>query len=301
MKTAPDMTARTIRQASAGKATSDPLWLRASLIGASLCFILVVLILPLYMVFQTAFRDGLTTYLNALVEPDTVSAIRVTLLAVGIAVPMNIVFGFAAAWSITRFDFRGKRFIVSLIDVPFAVSPVISGMIFVLLFGRNSFIGEWLLANGIQIIFALPGIVIATTFVTFPFVARELIPVMQTQGAEQELAAMTLGASPWKMFRLVTLPNIKWGLFYGTTLCAARAVGEFGAVSVVSGHIRGETNTLPLHVEVVYNEYHFSAAFAVATLLVIVAVITLGVKSFAELMEKSRISEHKKREMEAIQ
>ncbi|MBN2528070.1 MAG: sulfate ABC transporter permease subunit CysW [Deltaproteobacteria bacterium] len=300
MKPAMDMTARAIRTNSS-KGVSDPLWLRWGLIFTSLCFIFMVLILPLVVVFQTAFRDGVPNYLNALMDPDTVSAIKVTLLAVVIAVPLNIVFGFAAAWSITRFDFPFKRFVLSLIDVPFAVSPVISGMIFVLLFGANSVIGGWLLENGIKVIFALPGIVIATTFVTFPFVARELIPVMQSQGADMELAALTLGASPWQMLRMVTLPNIKWGLLYGTILCTARAVGEFGAVSVVSGHIRGETNTLPLHVEVVYNEYHFSAAFAVATLLVAMAFITLGIKSVAEFMEKSRASENRKRTLEAAQ
>ncbi len=259
---------------------------RVFLTAIALVFLGVVLIIPLALVFHTAFRDGLEGYLGALADPDTLSAIRVTCIAVAIAVPCNILFGFAAAWSITKFEFRGKRLIVSLIDVPFAVSPVISGMIFVLLFGADSFLGPWLSDHGIRIIFALPGIVIATTFVTFPFVARELIPVMQMQGAEQELAALTLGASPWQMFRLVTLPSVKWGLFYGSILCAARAVGEFGAVSVVSGHIRGETNTLPLHVEVLYNEYHFSCAFAVATLLILIAVLTLGAKATAELMER---------------
>ncbi|MBN2341137.1 MAG: sulfate ABC transporter permease subunit CysW [Deltaproteobacteria bacterium] len=300
MTTLPSTTARTIRTASIGGA-SEPFWLRATLIAISLGFIFIVLLLPLYVVFQTAFRDGVRTYWNALTDTDTASAIQVTLLAVAIAVPLNMIFGFAAAWSITRFEFRGKRFIVSLIDVPFAVSPVISGMIFILMFGADSVLGAWLSTYGIKVVFALPGIVIATTFVTFPFVARELIPVMQTQSAEQELAALTLGASPWRMFQLVTLPNIKWGLFYGTTLCAARAVGEFGAVSVVSGHIRGETNTLPLHVEVVYNEYHFSAAFAVATLLVAVALITLGAKSVAEWMETNKTLEQKKWAMEEVQ
>lgn len=261
---------------------------RFVLIATALCFLGVILIIPLVIVFQTAFRDGFKGYLDALADPDTLSAFRVTLIAVAIAVPFNILFGFAAAWSITRFEFRGKRLVVSLIDVPFAVSPVISGMIFVLLFGADSLLGPWLSDHGIDVIFALPGIVLATTFVTFPFVARELIPVMQMQGADQELAALTLGASPWQMFRLVTLPGIKWGLFYGSILCAARAVGEFGAVSVVSGHIRGETNTLPLHVEVLYNEYHFSSAFAVATILVLMAALTLCAKAIAELMERRK-------------
>ncbi|MBN2804063.1 MAG: sulfate ABC transporter permease subunit CysW [Deltaproteobacteria bacterium] len=287
------MIGKELKRASSSKSgnitrKSDLEFTKIILILTAVLFLSIVLIFPLAVVFQTAFRDGFVKYIQSLLEPDTLAAVKVTLLAVVIAVPLNVLFGLAAAWSITKFEFRGKRFIVSLIDIPFAVSPVISGMIFILLFGSDSIIYPWLGANGIKIIFALPGIVIATTFVTFPFVARELIPVMQNQGADQELAAMTLGASAFQTFMFVTLPNIRWGLFYGITLCTARAVGEFGAVSVVSGHIRGETNTLPLHVEVLYNEYHFSAAFAVATLLVLVAFITLGGKAITEYMEKRK-------------
>lgn len=300
MKPVPDMTTRTIRSTASGGNADSPL-MRGLLMTIAFGFIIIILILPLCIVFQTAFRDGAGNWLKALTTPDTLSAIRVTLLAVAVAVPLNILFGFAAAWGITRFAFRGKRFIVSIIDLPFAVSPVIAGLLFVLLFGAGSPLGAWCANHDVKVIFALPGIILATTFVTFPFVARELIPVMQTLGPDQELAAMTLGASPWQVFRMVTFPNVKWGLFYGTTLCAARAVGEFGAVSVVSGHIRGETNTLPLHVEILYNEYHFSAAFAVSTLLVLVALITLCIRAMAEFMDTQRKSENRKKSIEACQ
>jgi len=265
---------------------SEQRLVKALLIGTAILFLLAVLVVPLLEVFLTAFRDGPVHYWEAISDSETANAIRLTLIAVAISVPLNTLFGIAAAMAITRWDFPGKRLLVSFIDIPFAVSPVISGMIFVLLFGADSLLGPWLGAHGVKVIFAVPGIVLVTMFVTFPFVARELIPVMQMQGSDHELAALTLGASPLQTFFRVTLPNIRWGLFYGMTLCAARAVGEFGAVSVVSGHIRGETNTMPLHVEVLYNEYQFSAAFAVATLLVIVAILTLGIKAVAEWKEQ---------------
>jgi sulfate transport system permease protein len=221
-------------------------------------------------------------YLAAIREPDTLSAIKLSLLAAGIAVPLNLVFGVAAAWTVTKFQFKGRTVLTSLIDIPFAVSPVVSGLIYVLVFGAQGWFGNWLSAHDIRIIFAVPGIVLATVFVTFPFVARELIPLMESQGTEEEEAALVLGATPWQMFYKITLPNIKWGLLYGVVLCTARALGEFGAVSVVSGHIRGETNTLPLHVEILYNEYNYAGAFAVASLLSVIAVITLALKKFLE-------------------
>jgi sulfate/thiosulfate transport system permease protein len=249
---------------------------------AALAFLLLFLFLPLLAVFVEALRQGVGAYLAALVEPDARSAIELTLLTAAIAVPLNLVFGVAASWCITKFEFRGKQLLLTLIDLPFSVSPVISGMIYVLLFGLHGWIGPWLKAHDIQIIFALPGIVIATIFVTFPFVARELIPLMQEQGREDEEAAIVLGAGGWQIFRRVTLPNIRWGLPYGVLLCNARAMGEFGAVSVVSGHIRGETNTMPLHVEILYNEYNFVAAFAVASLLALLALVTLAAKSALE-------------------
>jgi sulfate transport system permease protein len=249
---------------------------------AALAFLLLFLFLPLLAVFVEALRQGVGAYLAALVEPDARSAIELTLLTAAIAVPLNLVFGVAASWCITKFEFRGKQLLLTLIDLPFSVSPVISGMIYVLLFGLHGWIGPWLKAHDIQIIFALPGIVIATIFVTFPFVARELIPLMQEQGREDEEAAIVLGAGGWQIFRRVTLPNIRWGLLYGVLLCNARAMGEFGAVSVVSGHIRGETNTMPLHVEILYNEYNFVAAFAVASLLALLALVTLAAKSALE-------------------
>jgi sulfate transport system permease protein len=249
---------------------------------AALAFLVLFLFLPLLAVFVEALRQGIGAYLVALVEPDALAAIKLTLLVAAIAVPSNLVFGVAASWCITKFDFRGKHLLLTLIDLPFSVSPVISGMIYVLLFGLHGWIGPWLKAHDIQIIFALPGIVLATVFVTFPFVARELIPLMQEQGREDEEAALVLGAGGWQMFWRVTLPNIRWGLLYGVLLCNARAMGEFGAVSVVSGHIRGETNTMPLHVEILYNEYNFVAAFAVASLLALLALVTLAAKSVLE-------------------
>ena len=250
--------------------------------GVAMLFLACFLILPMAAVFAEALRRGLRAYLDAITEPDAMSAIRLTLMTAAIAVPANLVFGVAAAWSITKFNFRGKSVLITLIDLPFAVSPVISGLIYVLLFGLNGWFGGWLDEHDIRIIFAVPGIVLATTFVTFPFVARELIPLMQAQGADEEYAAITLGASGWQTFWRVTLPNIKWGLLYGVILCNARAMGEFGAVSVVSGHIRGETNTMPLHVEILYNEYNFVAAFAVASLLALLAIATLILKSIVE-------------------
>jgi sulfate/thiosulfate transport system permease protein len=263
-------------------ARSEPLWLRWLLIALALGFLGLFIVLPLATVFMQAFEKGWRVYLAAIRDPDALSAIRLTLLAVGIAVPLNVVFGLAAAWAIARFQFPGKNLLITLIDLPFAVSPVIAGLIFVLLFGGNGWFGPWLRDHGIQIIFATPGIVLATVFVTFPFVARELIPHMQAQGAEEEEAAVVLGAGAWQLFFRVTLPNIKWSLLYGVILCSARAMGEFGAVSVVSGHIRGETNTMPLHVEILYNEYQFAAAFAVASLLAMLALVTLAIKRVLE-------------------
>ncbi|WP_220811231.1 sulfate ABC transporter permease subunit CysW [Pseudomonas paralcaligenes] len=253
----------------------------ALIIGAWLAFALFLL-LPLYVVLSEALKLGLGTFFTALVEPDAISALKLTLLAVGISVPLNLVFGVAAAWCVSKYEFRGKSILVTLIDLPFSVSPVIAGLIYVLLFGAQGFFGEWLQERDIQIIFALPGIVLATVFVTVPFVARELIPLMQEQGTQEEEAARLLGANGWQMFWHVTLPNIKWGLIYGVVLCAARAMGEFGAVSVVSGHIRGYTNTLPLHVEILYNEYNHVAAFSVASLLLALALIILLLKQWSE-------------------
>jgi sulfate transport system permease protein len=255
---------------------------RFILIGIALLFLGFIVILPLVSVIAESFRKGWEAYLSALTDPDAMSALRLTLLTAVIAVPLNTIFGVAAAWAITKFQFRGKNLLVTLIDLPFAVSPVVSGLVYVLLFGAQGFLGPWLDAHNINIIFATPGIVLATMFVTFPFVARELIPLMEAQGVQDEEAAVSLGARGWRVFFKVTLPNIKWGLLYGMILCNARAMGEFGAVSVVSGHIRGETNTLPLHIEILYNEYQFSAAFAVASLLMLLAIITLIVKSILE-------------------
>jgi sulfate transport system permease protein len=240
------------------------------------------IVLPLAAVFVQAFEKGWATYLAAIREPDTLAAIRLSLLVAGVSVPLNVVFGVAAAWAVTKFHFRGRSVLVSLIDIPFAVSPVVSGLIYVLVFGAQGWLGPWLDAHDIRIIFAVPGIILATTFVTFPFVARELIPLMESQGTDEEEAALVLGATGWQMFFKVTLPNIKWGVLYGVVLCTARALGEFGAVSVVSGHIRGETNTLPLHVEILYNEYNYTGAFAVASLLSVIAVVTLALKKFLE-------------------
>jgi sulfate transport system permease protein len=263
-------------------ATRDPPWIKATVLGVSLAFFVLFLLMPLIAVFVEAFRRGWQVYAAALVEPDALSAVRLTLTVAAIAVPLNLVFGVAAAWAITKFDFRGKQLLISLIDLPFSVSPVISGLVFVLVFGAQGWLGPLLTEHGIKIIFAVPGMVLATVFVTFPFVARELIPLMQAQGRDEEEAALVLGASGWQMFRKVTLPNIKWALLYGVILCNARAMGEFGAVSVVSGHIRGQTNTMPLHVEILYNEYQFAAAFAVASLLALLALVTLVVKTYVE-------------------
>jgi sulfate transport system permease protein len=262
--------------------TAEDPALRRALLVLALGFLALFLVLPLAVVFGQALSHGFRAYLGALREPDALAALRLTLLAAAIGVPQNVVFGRAAAWAVARFDFPGRSLLVTLIDLPFAVSPVISGMVFVLLFGRQGIFGPWLADHGVKVVFAVPGIVIATLFVTFPFVARELIPVMQATGAEEEEAARVLGASGWQIVRRVTLPNVRWGLLYGVILCNARAMGEFGAVSVVSGHIRGLTNTLPLHVEILYNEYRFQAAFAVASLLAFLALFTLAAKSLVE-------------------
>ncbi|MCW5828522.1 MAG: sulfate ABC transporter permease subunit CysW [Deltaproteobacteria bacterium] len=270
--------------------TTEPRWVRWLLTATAIGFLLTFLVLPLVSVFYEALAKGLETYVEAVREPDTLSAIRLTLMAAGIAVPLNMVFGLSAAWAITKFEFRGKNILLTLIDLPFAVSPVIAGMIYVLLFGAQGIIGPWLIERDIQIIFAVPGIVLATVFVTFPFVARELIPLMQEQGTDEEEAAIVLGANGWQTFWRVTLPNIKWGLLYGLILCNSRAMGEFGAVSVVSGHIRGETNTIPLHVEILYNEYSFAASFAVASLLAVLALVTLVVKSIVEWRHHQQIT-----------
>ena len=269
----------------------DPVWLRRTLIGLALAFLALFLLLPLAAVFTEALRRGLGAYFAAFRDADALAAIRLTFLATAIAVPANLVFGVAAAWAIAKFEFPGKSVLLTLIDLPFAVSPVISGLIYVLIFGAQGWFGPWLIEHDLKVIFATPGIVLATTFVTFPFVARELIPLMQSQGNDEELAALTLGASGWQIFRRVTLPNIKWGLLYGVILCNARAMGEFGAVSVVSGHIRGETNTIPLHVEILYNEYNFVAAFAVASLLTLLALLTLVLKSIVEWRARRTASE----------
>ncbi|MBY0411830.1 MAG: sulfate ABC transporter permease subunit CysW, partial [Burkholderiaceae bacterium] len=264
---------RTVRRTQAG--TTESPWVRYTLIGIALAFMLLFLILPLAAVFTEALRKGFGAYLEGLREPDAWSAIKLTLITALIAVPLNLVFGVAAAWCIAKYEFRGKAFLTTLVDLPFSVSPVVAGLTYVLMFGANGWIGPWLQAHDIKIIFAVPGIVLATVFVTFPFIARELIPLMQAQGNDEEQAAIVLGATGWQTFWHVTLPNIKWGLLYGVILCNARAMGEFGAVSVVSGHIRGQTNTLPLHVEILYNEYQSVAAFAAASLLALLALVTL--------------------------
>ena len=261
--------------------TEQP-WVRWLLTAIALIFLSGFLLLPLIAVFVEALRKGWETYATALIDADALSAVKLTLLAAAISVPLNLVFGVAAAWAIAKFEFRGKHFLITLIDLPFSVSPVIAGLIYVLVFGAQGWLGPWLSEHDIKIIFAVPGIVLATVFVTFPFVARELIPLMQAQGKEEEEAAVVLGANGWQTFWHVTLPNIKWGLMYGVILTNARAMGEFGAVSVVSGHIRGQTNTLPLHVEILYNEYQFAAAFAVASLLALLALVTLGIKTWVE-------------------
>jgi sulfate transport system permease protein len=263
-------------------ATTEPAWVRRLLIGLALAFMTLFLFVPLATVFIEAFKKGIAVYVASITDPDALDAIKLTLIATGISVPLNLVFGVAAAWCVAKFDFRGKNLLLTLIDLPFSVSPVIAGLIYVLVFGLQGWWGEWLRDHDLKIIFAVPGIVLATVFVTFPFIARELIPLMQAQGIEQEEAARVLGASGWQLFRRVTLPNIKWALLYGVILCNARAMGEFGAVSVVSGHIRGQTNTMPLHIEIAYNEYQFAAAFAVASLLAGLALVTLVAKYIVE-------------------
>jgi sulfate transport system permease protein len=286
----PGGTSKKEKQGAAHARLTEPAPVRWLLTGTALVFLGLFLFVPLAAVFSQALEKGVGAYFAAITEPDALAAIKLTLIAAGISVPLNLVFGVAAAWAIAKFEFRGKSFLITLIDLPFSVSPVISGLIFVLMFGLQGWIGEWLSGHSIKIIFAVPGIVLATVFVTFPFVARELIPLMQSQGREEEEAAMVLGAGGFRTFFLVTLPNIKWGLLYGVILCNARAMGEFGAVSVVSGHIRGLTNTLPLHVEILYNEYNFAAAFAVASLLAFLAILTLVVKSIAEWKVREQIS-----------
>ena len=269
-----------VRRAQSG--TTEPAWVRWSLLGVALGFMFLFLVLPLAAVFTEALRKGFEAYFEAFKEPDAWSAIRLTLVTAAIAVPLNLVFGVAAAWAIAKFEFKGKAFLTTLVDLPFSVSPVVAGLIYVLIFGAQGWLGPWLQAHDIKIVFAVPGIVLATIFVTFPFIARELIPLMQAQGTEEEQAAIVLGATGWQTFWHVTLPNIQWGLIYGVILCNARAMGEFGAVSVVSGHIRGQTNTMPLHVEILYNEYQSVAAFAVASLLALLALVTLVIKSVVE-------------------
>jgi sulfate transport system permease protein len=284
---------RTISPPDVAGATTEPAWVRRLLIGVALVFLSLFLFVPLVTVFFEAFKKGWDVYLAAVTDPDAVSAIWLTLTAAAIAVPLNLVFGVSAAWAIAKFDFRGKSVLLTLIDLPFSVSPVIAGLIYVLVFGLQGWWGEWLIAHDYKVIFAVPGIVLATIFVTFPFVARELIPLMQAQGQEQEEAARVLGASGWQTFWKVTLPNVKWGLLYGVILCNARAMGEFGAVSVVSGHIRGQTNTLPLHIEILYNEYQFAASFAVASLLASLALVTLVLKYIVERRVQQQLAQAK--------
>jgi sulfate transport system permease protein len=266
----------------AGRTTTEPRWARAVLVVVAVSFMALFLVVPLVAVFAQALEKGWGAYVAALREPMALAALKLTLLTAGVAVPLNLLFGVAAAWAIAKFEFPGKNALVTLIDLPFGVSPVISGMVFILLFGRQGLLGEWAARHGLTIVFAVPGLILATLFVTFPFVARELIPVMQAAGTEEEEAARVLGASGWQMFWRVTVPNIRWGLLYGVILCNARAMGEFGAVSVVSGHVRGRTNTLPLHVEILYNEYNFQAAFAAASLLAFLALVTLVAKTLVE-------------------
>jgi sulfate transport system permease protein len=270
------------REVASRRHLTEPLAIRCALTVVVLLFLAVFLVVPLIAVFAEAFSNGVRAYLAAIREPDAMAALKLTLLAALIAVPANLVFGIAAGWAIAKFEFRGKNLLTTLIDLPFAISPVIAGMVFVLLFGRQGFLGGWLESRGLEIVFSVPGIVLATIFVSFPFVAREIIPVMEAMGTEEEEAARVLGAGGFQTFFRVTLPNIKWGLLYGVILCNARAMGEFGAVSVVSGRIRGLTNTLPLHVEILYNEYNFQAAFAVASLLAFLAIITLVLKTIVE-------------------
>jgi sulfate/thiosulfate transport system permease protein len=263
-------------------ALSEPWWVRWALIIAAIFVMSLLVLLPLFTVFAEALRRGWEVYVQALSQPDALAALKLTVTVAAVAVPVNVVVGLAAAWCVTRFNFPGKSFLITLIDLPFAVSPVVAGLVYVLLFGANGWFGPWLQAHDIRIIFAPAGVILATIFVTFPFVARELIPLMQSQGVDSEHAALTLGANGWQTFWRVTLPNVKWGLFYGVVLCNARAMGEFGAVSVVSGHLRKITNTLPLHIEILYNEYQFAASFAVASLLALLALVTLVAKSLLE-------------------
>ncbi|GAA0743144.1 sulfate ABC transporter permease subunit CysW [Ideonella azotifigens] len=281
---------RGTRARSALSSTTEPAWVRTTLILIALLFLSLFLFVPLVAVFVEAFKKGWEVYVAAIVEPDALAAVKLTLIAAGISVPLNLVFGVAAAWAIAKFDFRGKDLLLTLIDLPFSVSPVIAGLIYVLVFGLQGWWGEWLRDHDLKIIFAVPGIVLATVFVTFPFVARELIPLMQAQGQEQEEAARVLGASGWQIFWRVTLPNVKWALLYGVILCNARAMGEFGAVSVVSGHVRGFTNTMPLHIEILYNEYQFAASFAVASLLAGLALVSLVLKYIVEQRVKRESS-----------
>jgi sulfate/thiosulfate transport system permease protein len=276
---------------AATAATGEPALVRWILTGVAVVFLTLFIFVPLAIVFSQAFAKGVGVYWASLQTPDAMAAIRLTLLAAVIAVPLNVVFGVAAAWAIGKFDFFGKSLLITLIDLPFSVSPVVSGLIYVLLFGLQGVLGPWLARHDLQIIFAVPGIVLATIFVTFPFVARELIPLLQAQGQEEEEAAIALGASGWQTFFRVSLPNIKWGLLYGVILCNARAMGEFGAVSVVSGHIRGRTNTMPLHVEILYNEYQFAAAFAVASLLALLALVTLVAKTLVEWKARRQLAQ----------
>lgn len=284
------MSQPTVARRRAISTTESP-WIQAVLIAIALVFIVLFLVLPLAAVFAEALRKGLGAYWLALLEPDAWAAIRLTLLTAVVAVPLNLVFGVAAAWAIAKYDFLGKSFLTTLIDLPFSVSPIVAGLIYVLVFGAQGWFGPWLAEKNIKIIFAVPGIILATIFVTFPFIARELIPLMQSQGSEEEQAAIVLGASGWQTFWRVTLPNIKWGLIYGVILCNARAMGEFGAVSVVSGHIRGQTNTMPLHVEILYNEYQSVAAFAVASLLALLALVTLAIKTWVEWRHAAEMRE----------
>jgi sulfate transport system permease protein len=274
------------------RATTESAVVRWLLIGVAALFLGLFLFMPLAVVFATALQKGVATYFASFNDPDALAAIRLTLLAAGIAVPLNLVFGVSAAWVLAKFEFVGKSLLITLIDLPFAVSPVVSGLIYVLIFGLQGLLGPWLAKHDIKIIFAVPGIVLATIFVTFPFIARELIPLIQAQGNEEEEAALTLGASGWQTFFRVTIPNVKWGLLYGVILCNARAMGEFGAVSVVSGHIRGLTNTMPLHIEILYNEYQFVAAFAIASLLALLALVTLVLKSAVEFKSKQQVAEN---------
>jgi sulfate transport system permease protein len=276
------------------EATSESRWVQWLLIVVAVVFLLGFLLLPLISVFFEALRNGWVTYRDAILDPDARAAIRLTLLVAAIAVPLNLLFGVAAAWAVAKYEFRGKTLLISLIDLPFSVSPVVSGLVYVLIFGRNGWAGPWFIEHDIQVLYAVPGIVLATIFVTFPFVARELIPLMQEQGTDHEQAALSLGASGWQTFWRVTLPSIKWALLYGTLLCTARAMGEFGAVSVVSGHIRGQTDTMPLHVEILYNEYQFAGAFAVASLLALFALVALALKTYLEWRHGDELSATRK-------